>query len=382
MIRKAIREINMYDLMAIAIDQTEVGISIVDIQTPDQPLIFVNKGFIKMTGYTEEEVIGKNCRFLQGNEPNDAARRTIRQSVLEGKSCKVLLKNYRKDGSFFWNELHLTPIYNNDGTLTHYSGIQHDVTDREIAAENSRMRKELLSEYNEKLHQVNKDRNELLSTVAHDLRSPLANISGIVEILQHTTNKDEAKKYLKHATEILSRVHTLVDDYLSYDSIQAGQTPLQKKSVDLKKFVLRMTDILSMEAEKKEMTLKVSSNFSSDVAFFDPDRMEQVVTNLFHNALKFSHRGSLIEIDFESTPDTFILKVKDSGRGIKEEELSKIFQAFQRSSTQSTEGEPGFGLGLSIVTKIVELHEGKINVKSSYGKGSEFQVSFPCAVEV
>ncbi len=106
------------------------GISISDAQKPDNPLIYVNPAFERMTGYTAEETIGKNCRFLQGPDTDSAALDAIRAAIREGSSCLVTLLNYRKDGTPFWNEFSISPVYDEQGTLTNFVGIQQDVTAR------------------------------------------------------------------------------------------------------------------------------------------------------------------------------------------------------------------------------------------------------------
>ena len=144
--QEEIKQLDNLNLLLKTLNQTDVGVSLSDYLQPDMPLIYVNEAFTKMTGYTSEEVSGKNCRFLQGDRPNDEAREIIRNAIKKGENCKVLLENYRKNGDYFVNELHLSPIFNENGELTHYAGIQHDVTEREETKESLRIRKELLSE--------------------------------------------------------------------------------------------------------------------------------------------------------------------------------------------------------------------------------------------
>lgn len=117
-----------------AINSANDGITIVDMMRPDQPLIFVNQSFERMTGYKRSEVIGKNCRFLQGKSNNQPQLSIIRQAMKSHKSCRVILRNYKKDGTLFWNELSLAPISNN-GELAYYVGVQKDVTTEMVQKE-------------------------------------------------------------------------------------------------------------------------------------------------------------------------------------------------------------------------------------------------------
>ncbi len=117
-------------VMKRAIDSSNNGIVITDPTQPDNPIIFANSGFEKITGYPREEVLGKNCRFLQDQDKDHENFEHIRKAILEGNSCHVILQNYRKDRTLFWNELSISPVYNNQGYLTHFIGIQTDITQR------------------------------------------------------------------------------------------------------------------------------------------------------------------------------------------------------------------------------------------------------------
>ncbi len=116
-----------------AIDSTDIGITLSNPYEEDNPLVYVNKGFTKITGYNEEEVIGRNCRFLQGKNPNSIkenieSRKIIRKAIKDQKKCKVLLKNFKKNGRSFVNEFVIAPIFDDQGKLEYFLGIQKDIT--------------------------------------------------------------------------------------------------------------------------------------------------------------------------------------------------------------------------------------------------------------
>jgi PAS domain S-box-containing protein len=118
-----------------AIEASSNAIVIVDMRLPDIAIIYVNPAFERMTGYSPQEVLGKNCRFLQGKDRNQPQIDTLRRCIKAGESCTVILRNYRKDGTLFWNELNISPLYDKHNTLTHFIGIQTDITNRKIAEE-------------------------------------------------------------------------------------------------------------------------------------------------------------------------------------------------------------------------------------------------------
>ncbi len=129
------------DLLALAVDQSDDGITISG--AGDWPLLYVNAGFERLTGYRADELLGKSLRFLQGNDTDQSEISEMREALHQGRSCRVTLRNYRRDGSMFWNELSLSPVRNEAGELTHYIGIQKDVTERVL--------------HNQRLHQSNLD---------------------------------------------------------------------------------------------------------------------------------------------------------------------------------------------------------------------------------
>lgn len=131
----------------------EEGITITDPALPDNPLIYVNRGFERLTGYSASEVIGTNCRFLQGPETDPAAAEEIRRAIREQRQCTVEILNYRKDGTTFWNRLSITPVRDESGRVTHYIGIQSDVTARRLAEEALREAKQQLEAANARMKQ-------------------------------------------------------------------------------------------------------------------------------------------------------------------------------------------------------------------------------------
>ena len=111
-----------------AVINSNDGITISEVNQPDNPLVFVNKAFEVMTGYSSEEAINRNCRYLQGNQKNQRNIEVIREAIKNAKGCVVTIRNYRKDGSLFWNELSISPVFNTQNKLTHFIGIQKDIS--------------------------------------------------------------------------------------------------------------------------------------------------------------------------------------------------------------------------------------------------------------
>jgi diguanylate cyclase (GGDEF)-like protein/PAS domain S-box-containing protein len=171
-----------------AIAASSNGITISDSTAPDEPLIYVNRSFELMTGYPSEEVLGRNCRFLQGDDRNQAALLEVRAALREGRDCEVLLRNYRKDGTPFWNELRLSPVHDERGRLVNFVGVQNDVTERERVEEELRrahadldervrQRTARLAEANARLKREIAERRELEEQLTHQaFHDPLSGL--------------------------------------------------------------------------------------------------------------------------------------------------------------------------------------------------------------
>jgi two-component system cell cycle response regulator len=138
-------------LLAQAVDQSPDGITIADARKPDMPLVYVNAGFEKMTGYSSAEILGKNCRFLQGKETTQHAVDVVRECIKNGESCIVILQNFRKDGTLFWNEFNISPVRDAGGVVTHFIGVQKNVTARVEMLKHLRLSKVELQKANQQL---------------------------------------------------------------------------------------------------------------------------------------------------------------------------------------------------------------------------------------
>ncbi|MGZ8257311.1 MAG: diguanylate cyclase domain-containing protein [Gallionella sp.] len=141
-------------LLAQAVDQSLDGITISDALAPDMPLIYVNAGFEKMTGYAAADVLGRNCRFLQGAETAQPAVGVLRAAIKNGEGCIVILQNYRRDGTPFWNEFNISPVRNADKLITHFIGVQKDVTARVEMLQHLRLSKQALQAANSQLSRM------------------------------------------------------------------------------------------------------------------------------------------------------------------------------------------------------------------------------------
>ncbi len=227
-------------------------------------------------------------------------------------------------------------------------------------------------------------KSEFLSRMSHEIRTPMNGIIGMTEIARQ--NKDDPDKVddsLKKVALSSKHLMLLINDVLDMSKIESGKIQLKNELFDLQLFLENIENIYSIQAEEKGIDFEISLSGNID-KFVGGDslRLNQILTNLLSNAFKFTPEGGSITLgisEIKHKEDTVLLSfsVKDTGMGIKEENLDKIFEAFEQENVEVTHKYGGTGLGLSIVKRFLELMGGSISVSSAYGSGSEFVAQLP-----
>jgi signal transduction histidine kinase len=237
-----------------------------------------------------------------------------------------------------------------------------------------------LQEKNIALEAMNTLKNEFLGMAAHDLRSPIGNIRNLAELIldqDGEIGQDERVEVVTMIRNLSQGMMNLLNDLLDITTIESGKIDLQPTPVAMRPYLREIEHYHRLLAEHKRIQLitEVADNLS--MAVFDKERIRQVLNNLLSNAIKFSPMHTVVRLRVHPTPLGIEFSVIDQGQGIRSEEQSKLFGAFQRTSTKPTAGEHSTGLGLSICKKIVELHGGSIGVESEVGRGSRFFFILP-----
>lgn len=353
-----------------ALDAIANGVLIADAQLPDLPIIYVNEAFATMTGYAPAEVLGRNCRFLQGEDRAQPDLPRIRAAIAEGRPVHAQLRNYRKDGTLFWNELFLAPVRDAQGRLTHFVGVQQDVTERKQLEH--QVQKQL-----ERLTELDRTRQLFVNYVVHELRSPLTSVKGFVELLEDGYAgplEDEQREYVSRVQVGLGRVLRLVDELLDAARLEGGTFRLERRRVDLCALIADVASDFRPQAELASVRLVVDCAASLPAVEADPGRLVQVLTNLMSNALRYSPRGALVRLEAEARRGGVVCRVVDFGVGIPPEEAERLFKPYSQLASSSQPG--GTGLGLSLSKSIIEAHGGQIGFESR-PDGSTFWFFLP-----
>jgi signal transduction histidine kinase len=230
--------------------------------------------------------------------------------------------------------------------------------------------------YYEKLSQI---KDDILSTASHDLKNPLAGIMATVYLLgQHLPQEDKkGRQYLENLQYDANRMYDLITNLLDLARLETGMA-LERQPVSLRKLLEKNISDVAPAARRKNIRLKVDDLPDETVTVnCDADRFSQVLQNLLSNAIKYTPEGGEVEVNAEVGRGEVWVKVADTGIGIPEEDLPRLFDKFYRVNTRQHMAVPGTGLGLSIVKEIIEQHGGRIWVDSELEVGSTFAVALP-----
>ncbi|WP_207280739.1 sensor histidine kinase [Thiocystis violacea] len=350
------------------------GVSVADANAPDLPLVYVNPAFQSMTGYEADELLGRNCRFLQGHDTDQEALAVVRAALREGREASVLLRNYRKDGTLFMNQLRLAPVRDRTGRITHFVGIQQDVT-RELQTQAD------LLKAKEEAEQANRAKSEFLSLMSHELHTAMNAILGFAQLLEQDVSLGEAQRENVH--EILlggEHLLKLINEVLDLTRLESGQLELQIEPVALEPLVRDCLALVEPLGRHLGIGLHVGS-MSGLVLLADRGRLKQVLVNLLSNAIRYNRpkgRVSLEASHARDAPGAIRLEVSDTGPGIQPARLNELFQSVTRRNADDLDlhGE-GDGIALAVCRRLTEAMGGRIGVASVVGEGSRFLIELP-----
>jgi len=311
----------------------------------------------QLTGYSQKEAMGHYCgEILQGGmcKINCPLRAVIhkRQTVV-----RVDTTITDRSGKTIPVTMNTAGLFDDEGRLLGGLEAFQDIS---------------------RLKALEREKANLISMFAHDIKSSLTIIGGFVlRLLKKRTGLDEEKqlKYLNIMKNETGKLSFLVNDFLEFSRLQTGRLKLEFSATSIDKELMELFDAYQMKAKQAGINLKLENEAELPIIEADANRLRRVFTNLLDNALKFSKSESTITISTDQTEIDIVIKVKDEGVGIDPDDLPHIFETFNRGKSAQT--KEGFGLGLATVKAIVEAHGGQVVVKSELGKGSVFKMILP-----
>jgi len=354
----------------LAINGANDGIWDWDLITND---VFFSKRYKEMLGYEDSELANEFNTFMAliYEEDIDDVNRYI-YNYLNGETDKYSLefRMKHKDGSLRWILAKGAALKTPDGKPYRMVGSHSDITKRKLAEEQTLAAKEQAEE-------ANKAKSQFLANMSHEIRTPMNAIIGLSDLALLDDNGESHIEYLQKIKSASKLLLGIINDILDYSKIEADKLKLENSPFELEEILTQLRTLFSKETSDKnvELIFYVHQGTPKTLAG-DMLRVSQILMNLLSNAVKFTRQGQIeLSIRPKSTDGattTLEFSVKDTGIGMDEEQLSKLFTPFSQADISTTRKYGGTGLGLVISKKIIEAMGGSINVKSSYGVGSEF----------
>ncbi len=354
--------------LSLVASKTDNGVIITDALARIE---WVNEGFTRTTGYTLGEVAGmKPGRLLQGPETDKQTVTRIREKLKLKESFTEELLNYHKDGHSYWLQLNVTPILSEQGDVQKYIAIESDISSRKHAEVELKLAKE-------EAEAGAKAKAEFLATMSHEIRTPMNAVIGMTGLLLESDLSTVQRDYVETIRNSGDNLLEIINDILDYSKIDSGFMELEHHPFNLVDTIEDVFELLAHKAFAKglELVYYFEPEVSVDI-LGDSTRLRQVLVNLISNAIKFTEKGEVLvsirNITQVSNMHTLEFSVRDTGIGIPQEKIGKLFRSFSQVDSSTTRKYGGTGLGLAISKKLVEIMGGDIRVESKEGVGSSF----------
>ncbi len=352
-------------LLVQLLDQVSDGIYITD---TERSIIYWNRAAEKITGYSQDEVLGKRCADdvlnhtdLAGNELCGMELCPLHRAMLSGDPMQspLTLRALHKDGRRLVVEVSITPLHGPSGDVIGGIEIFRDVSAR--------------AELEEK-------KARFFSSLSHELKTPLSNMQGYLDLLLAEDAgplNDTQREFLATAYREEQKLASFIDELLEMGRFEGTEYTYRQEILDLSTLLSNLARGFKAAAEKKG--LRLETDLAPGLALFgDKDRLTQAFSNLVGNAVKYTVAGAVgLKAGFDRDTDRVVVEVTDTGPGIPAEEQEKIFEMFYRLDRHQGEGVSGTGIGLYIVKRVISRHDGQITIQSAPGTGSTFRVYLP-----
>lgn len=329
---------------------------------PEGHIEYVNPAWTALTGYSAEEAIGHRPSIHKSGEHDEGFYAQMWDLIAQGKTWRGEVINRREDGTIYDAAVTIQPLLDDRGEVMNFVGVQHDIS---------------------ALKEIDRLKSRFVSDVSHELRTPLTNIQLYLDLVRQTDDPERTSRYLETLARESDRLRFLIDDLLSLSRLEAGTTGFNPSPVGINALLAPLVADRRGLAAQKNLALVLESQEPMPPVLGDERLLSQVFTNLLTNAMNYTPPGGQIVLRTERCQRDGVTwvaaEVEDTGLGIPKEERPMIFQRFFRGHASRNTSAPGTGLGLAICREIVQLHSGRIEVRSALDKGATFTVWLPIA---
>ena len=354
-----------------AIEMTRMPMVLTDPRQDDNPIVFANNAFLDLTGYDQDQVLGRNCRFLQGSQTDRAVVAQLRTAIAERRAISVELLNYRRDGSPFWNGVFLGPVYDDAGELLFFFASQLDVSRRKDAESNAFQ--------SQKMESI----GQLTAGLAHDFNNLLQVVNGSLELMAMKREDQRAfKRYHEAALTAAQRGTKLTAQLLSF----ARRSRLEPRPVEISSLVSEIAELLeSTVGSRVDLQLNLRRRLPNIEV--DPVHFETALINVVTNARDAIESGGTITITTSLKPvatdeiigldagNYVLLEIEDNGAGMAQNVLDRAVEPFFTTKPKGA----GTGLGLAMAQGFAQQSDGVLTLTSNAGEGTTVRFFFPIA---
>jgi two-component system sensor histidine kinase/response regulator len=378
--------------LSLAIEQNPHSIVITNTQAEIE---YVNDAFVRNTGYSRDEVIGAKPGLLRSGMTPAETYDSLWKTLERGEIWRGEFVNRRKDGTVFEDLAIISPVRQPDGRISHYLGIQEDISEKkrnQAELESYRRHLEaLVAERTEQLIQAKDEaesasraKSAFLANMSHEIRTPMNAIIGLTHIAQRDTRDPEQQKRLGKVGDAAQHLMAIINDVLDISKIEANKLVLEHTDFSLPHICATACNLVADRAEARHLPISCQLDPAIPLVLRgDPLRIQQILINFLSNAIKFTEHGE-VTLSARLLPgdDDGIhirCEVKDTGIGIAPEAQARLFLPFEQADSSTTRRYGGTGLGLAITRRLIEAMHGEIGVESAPGQGSTFWFSVSLA---
>jgi len=370
--------------LSMAVEQSPENIEITDLAGN---IDYVNEAFLRQTGYTREEVIGRNPRFLQSGRTSPEYYAALWETLLRGEVWRGEFHNRRKDGSEYTEFAIITPMRQPNGDISHYVAVKEDITEKKrIGEELTAYRHHLeglvaertvdLERAREQAEAANRAKSAFLANMSHEIRTPMNAIIGLTHLLHQEIQTPSAIVRLDKINGAARHLLSVINDILDLSKIEAGKLQLETRDFSVTGLLVDVAELIGEAARAKGLSVMIDAGDAPQWLCGDVTRLRQALLNYAGNAIKFTEHGG-IELRSELVEELdgaclVRFSIKDSGIGIPPEVLDRLFQSFAQADVSTTRRFGGTGLGLAITRHLAHMMGGEAGAESRPGEGSTF----------
>jgi len=360
--------------LSMALEQSLSSVMITDLNANIE---YINQAFVNSTGYSREELIGQKPSLLKSGKTSRSTYDELWASLLAGNAWQGEVINVNKQGEEFIELTWISPIRQNDGTITHYLGVKEDITER-------KKKDALLIAAKEKAEKLAKTKSQFLANMSHEIRTPMNAIIGFSELALFDEIPTETRTYLQDINVAANHLLTILNDILDLSKLEAGRMNIIPAPFHLNDLMTSLHNLFFIAAQAKGLGLSFNiDNNIPDKLIGDSVRLRQVLINLLGNAIKFTKQGSVtLSISLQQLTTTearLLFSVVDTGIGISAEQQEKLFKPFSQAEDGFSRSYEGTGLGLVISQELMQLMDTSISLVSNLNLGScfSFELALP-----